>query len=339
VFNPAAAPSPSAAASAARPTPLSPRAALKISLNPAIITYLPLLLAQEKGYFSQAGLDIDLQTYQGSANTQLPLLARGDLDLTGAAPGPALFNQLEQGFNARVVAGMSLPRAGRLNDSWLTVLKDRSSEIKQPGDLKGKTVDGAAEGSPLHLLAAEAIRQGGLTAGQDVTISFRGRTVPDQVALAKAKGADVIAIVEPAASQSEAAGDVVRWLSYPELAPWYQSLTLAASDGALQRNSAAIQKFLEVYVLACREINAANGQWSAELAGVATKYAGVDASIIRAQGGVPYYDPNGTPSAESLQKTQEIWVREKQVRSPVDLQRLVDDQLLQKALAAIGRAN
>ncbi|MCA1645673.1 MAG: ABC transporter substrate-binding protein, partial [Chloroflexi bacterium] len=230
------------------------------------------------------------------------------------------------------------PRPGRLNDSWLTVLKDKSSEIKQPADLKGKTVDGAAEGSPLHLLAAEAIRQGGLTAGQDVTISFRGRTVPDQVALAKAKGADVIAIVEPAASQSEGAGDVVRWLSYPELAPWYQSLTLAASEGALQRNDVGIQKFLEVYLLASREVNAVSGEWTADLVGVATKYAGVPESVIRAQGGVPYYDPNGTPSLESLQKAQDVWVREKQVRTPVDLQRLVDDQLLQKALAAVGRA-
>jgi ABC-type nitrate/sulfonate/bicarbonate transport system substrate-binding protein len=146
-------------------------------------------------------------------------------------------------------------------------------------------------------------------------------------------------MVDPAATQSEKEGSVVRWASYPEVVPWYQSLVVAASDAALQRNATLVQKFLEVYVLTAREVNASNGEWTDEMVGIMSKRAGVDPQIIRDQGGVPYYDPNGTASHESLEKSQEIWVREQQVRNPVDIARLLEEQPLQLALAAVGRAS
>jgi ABC-type nitrate/sulfonate/bicarbonate transport system substrate-binding protein len=107
----------------------------------------------------------------------------------------------------------------------------------------------------------------------------------------------------------------------------------------LQAHPEVIEKFLEVYAVTSREVDSANGQWTDELAAIMSKRAGVDASTIRAQGGVPYYDPNVPVSLESLAMTQDLWVKNGQVKEPVGTDQLVNSRPLDQALGAIGRAS
>ena len=54
------------------------------------------------------------------------------------------------------------------------------------------------------------------------------RANSDLLVLAQNKAADVIAMVEPLASQAEKQGLVVRWKPIAAVAPWYESAQLAA---------------------------------------------------------------------------------------------------------------
>jgi ABC-type nitrate/sulfonate/bicarbonate transport system substrate-binding protein len=49
---------------------------LRMSINPHFITYTPFFVAMDKGYFKDAGLDIQFTKYTTSANSQLPSLAK-----------------------------------------------------------------------------------------------------------------------------------------------------------------------------------------------------------------------------------------------------------------------
>ncbi|HEY0580738.1 MAG TPA: ABC transporter substrate-binding protein, partial [Chloroflexota bacterium] len=318
-------------------TPLAQRAQVKMAINSAIVTYLPLLMAIDKGYFARAGIDIQEQPFNTSATSQLPLLARGDLDLAPVVPAPATYNQLSQGFNVQVIAAFSAPKPGRVSDSWLSVRSDLVDQIKALPDLKGKTVEGAVEGSPIALLAIEAIRKSNLSAGQDVQLTYRIKGPADMLAIAQSKGADVIGMTEPTASQAEQQGIAKRWLTYSDLAPWYQSLLVGASSQFLQTRPEVAQKFLEVYVLAAREVNATNGAWTDDLLNLMSKRAGVDGATLKAQGGVPYYDPNVLVSTDSLTNTQQIWLRENQVKQAIEVQQLVNPRPLEQALQVVGR--
>ena len=128
-----------------------------------------------------------------------------------------------------------------------------------------------------------------------------------------------------------------RWLSYADLAPWYQSSLLGASSQFLQAHPDAAEKLLEVYAVTARELNATNGVWTDDLIQIVTNRAGVDAATVKTQGGVPYYDPNVPVSIESLDRTQQLWVQNGQVKEPVDVNKLVDSEPLDRALQAIGR--
>jgi NitT/TauT family transport system substrate-binding protein len=328
-----------ARASAAKGTiaPLAQRAKLVLSLNPGNISYLPMFLALDKGSFADAGLDVEVRKFDGSTTTQFPLLARGDLDIAPANASPALFNQVAQGFDARIIASLGAPKEGRTTTAWLVVLKDLAGTIKDYPDLRGHTMDVSSQGTPLALMGQEALRLGGLTA-KDVTVTDRIRTVPDMLALAKAKGADVMAMLEPVATQSEAEGYVVRWKSIDQVVPWYQASLLAVSKKGLDTNRPAVEKFVEVYLQSARDIDASNGTWTPELLATVGKWTGLKEETVKALGGAVYYDPNGALSLDSLSRAQEVWIQQSQVKDKVDPAKVLDNSLLDDALARLGKA-
>src|SRR5438309_1287908 len=82
----------------------------------------------------------------------------GDLDISPTTPSPATFNQLTEGFDIQLIAAGPLERQGRMASVWLTVLKDRADQIKQLSDLKGKTIEAGAPGTPFDLAVISAVR-------------------------------------------------------------------------------------------------------------------------------------------------------------------------------------
>jgi len=109
--------------------PLSPRATIKLAMNPQNISFLAAYYAMDKGYFDQAGLDINYIEFRGSSNTQLPLLARGDIDMSTTTPSPPLFNQLTAGFDIKAIAPFDVPHQGRLSSAWINVIKDEAARM------------------------------------------------------------------------------------------------------------------------------------------------------------------------------------------------------------------
>ena len=56
-------------------------------------------------------------------------------------------------------------------------------------------------------------------------------------------------------------------------------------------------------------------------------------------GAPPLYQSNGMLSLDSIRQAQQFLVDQGAVKTPVDLQRLVNSALLDAALSRVGRAN
>jgi len=317
--------------------PLAQRAPVHLSVNFTAFYVIPIYWAMEKGYFQKAGLDIQLELAQVPSTTP-PRLARGDLDIADTPARPALFNATNEGFNTKLISSLTELKPDRTANVWLMVDKDKPNPFNNIADLKGKTIEAGVEGGPLDFVVIAALQQAGLTAGKDVTVSHRAKSPVDTIPLAKAKQYDAIAIPEPVATQVESQGIAVRWKSDAQLIPWYQALLLAASDQFLQKNRAAAVKFLEVYLATAREINASNGIWNNDVLAVTAKQTSIPADVLKKMGGVPYSEPNGNVSMDSLKRVQDTWVQLGLVAKPVDLNQIVDTGPLQDALKNIGTA-
>src|SRR5579884_2898620 len=208
---PAAAPTTSAATSATPTgiTPLNPPVQLKLALSYQVPNNLPLMLALQRGDFARAGLNVEVQTITGSSAAILPQISQGQIDIAQTVPAPALFNQAAQSFGVKLVAGGDVAKPGRIPSAILLVEKDEASQIQQLSDLKGKTIEGAAQGSPISLTVETAVREAGLTPGQDVTITYRVKDPSDFLALIRNHAADVVGTTSSTAVQ---AGDyAVPW--------------------------------------------------------------------------------------------------------------------------------
>jgi NitT/TauT family transport system substrate-binding protein len=93
------------------------------------------MVAKDKGFYEQAGLNVEVSPGTGSGNTAQ--LVASKATQFGFADGYVVGNGVSKGLNIRAVAGLY-----RRNPTAVVVLAD--SDIKTPKDLEGKTVAIAA---------------------------------------------------------------------------------------------------------------------------------------------------------------------------------------------------
>ncbi len=114
------------------------------------------MVAQDKGYYEQVGLNVEVGPGKGSGSTAQ--LVASKATQFGFADGYVVGNAVSKGMNIRTVAGLY-----RRNPTAIVVLAQ--SDIKTPKDLEGKTV-AIATGSTQFQQWPAFVRGCGLDAGK-----------------------------------------------------------------------------------------------------------------------------------------------------------------------------
>jgi NitT/TauT family transport system substrate-binding protein len=311
---------------------------VKLAINPAQLQYLPIMLAVDKGYFRDAGVNVEIVTYQGSANNQIPLLARGDIDLSPAVSGPSLFNQYSQGFRIKLLSALTLPHEGYRDGVVFVVRKDLwdSGAIREVADLRGRKVDASAEGNPVDYLIRRALDGNGLTPA-DVGLTHNARTPSDSVEFLRQQVVDVTALSEPSATQAEAQGLGVRWLGYQDVVPSFQETFLAASETFATTRTEDARKVLTAYLRAVADLNTAQGRWTPEFLGTATKWTKQPAEVLEAMGGLMFWSGDGSIDLAGLGDVQKYWLGADLVTTEVPVADLVDTSIVAEVAGGESR--
>lgn len=302
-----------------------PGAPVRILLNPSQIAYLPVYLAYDRGYFRDEGLDVRLKSYAGSANAQLPLLARGDVDVGGVIAAPALFNQATDGFGIKLVTALTSPAAGHVDGVSLMMREDvsRSGAVRTLSQLRGRAIDASAEGNPIDLLIRFALREGGLGA-EDVKLSYKIRTPSDVLYLFQERQVELAGVSEPTATLIAGRGLARKWLGYRDVIPWYQDTFLGCSQDFLRDRPETVARLTLACHRAAQALNASGGAWTSDVLTVAAKWSGFKPADLHAMGGLPYWSPDGAIDLSALDKVQKYWVHRGFVESPSDLHSLLE---------------
>lgn len=106
----------------------------------ALLYYLPLTIAEQKGYFKEAGLEVEINDFGGGAKS-LQALVGGSVDVVAGAYEHTIRMQAK---NQDIRAVIEL---GRFPGIVLAVKKDKAAQIKSPADLKGMKIGVTAPGS------------------------------------------------------------------------------------------------------------------------------------------------------------------------------------------------
>lgn len=127
--------------------------------------FAPIYVAEAKGYFEEAGLEVQLETVK-SGQDAVPLASSGKLDVVAAGFSAGMFSAIETGLDIKVVASMGVSDGNTEESPTDLVVSSAavdSGEIESIADLKGKKIGaaGGAGGTGAFLLSL-ALEEAGL---------------------------------------------------------------------------------------------------------------------------------------------------------------------------------
>ena len=162
--------------------------------------YLPLSVAERKGYFKDEGLDVEIPDFAGGAKA-LQALVGGSADMvSGAYEHTINMAAKKQPIKAVVLQA-------KFSSIVLLLPKDRAAKYKGPADLKGLKVGVTAPGSSTNMFVNNILAKGGL---KPTDISVVGVGAGSGAVAAMEKGEiDALSNLDPVITQLESTGKFV----------------------------------------------------------------------------------------------------------------------------------
>ena len=143
-------------------------------------------VAENKGYFQEQGLDVQIKEF-GSGRTALrTMLEQGGLDMVTVAQTPVMFNSFNRS-DYGIIAGTATSN----NDVKILARQDKG--ISRPEDLKGKKI-GTTKGSTGHFFLGLFLTKNRLESSDVEIVDFEASELPQALA---DKKVDAISTWEP----------------------------------------------------------------------------------------------------------------------------------------------
>jgi NitT/TauT family transport system substrate-binding protein len=184
---------------AAGQAPEKPKITIGVGGKP-LFYYLPLTIAEQKGYFTAEGLDVEIQDFPGGSKA-LQALIGGSVDVVSGAYEHTITQQAKgQNIEALVLQGKY---AGIV----LGMPKDKAAQYKSPADLKGMKIGVTAPGSSTNMFVNILLAKVGLKP-DSVSIIGVGAGA-GAVAIMQRGEIDALVNLDPVISQLQAGGNFV----------------------------------------------------------------------------------------------------------------------------------
>jgi NitT/TauT family transport system substrate-binding protein len=332
-----------ARAAAYHPVPLSPRQKVRLGLLSSS-SDSGLLIAYDRGYFSDEGLDVEKVPFR-SLTVMVPFLGTGQLDVAAGGLAAGLFNSAARDVPLRIVADkghLPGPRArnskgGEADD--LMVRKDliTSGKVRDYADLRGlKIALPGGPGSAGEFSLARALANAKLQR-KDVDIVTMG--YPDLVAAFANGSIDAANVIEPFVTLIESQGTAVIWKTNTDMVGHTQQIAIIVYGESFTKRQDAARRFMIAYIRGIRDYYDAFGPKHLnynEVTDIMAKGTGeANPRIyddIRPMG----LDPDGKLSIQSLQEQLDYFTQAGLVESKVDLHKLVDSSYAEYAVSQLG---
>ncbi len=210
---------------------------VKLSEVTHSVFYAPQYVALNKGFFKDAGLDIELQNGQGADKVMTAVLS-GQCDIGLAGPEASIYVYNEGKADYAQVFAQVTKRDG----SFLVGRKP------EPGfkwsDLKGKNIVGGRKGGVPEMTLEYVLNKNGLVPGADVNVDTSIQFALMAGAFTGGKG-DYVTLFEPVASSLEKEGKGYILASVGQESGEIPFTAYFAKKSFIEKNKDVIQKFTD----------------------------------------------------------------------------------------------
>jgi NitT/TauT family transport system substrate-binding protein len=161
------------------------------------LPYLPLIIAQQRKYFAEEGIEVEIAAFAGGSKA-LQSLMGGSSDVASGAYSNTLTMAAKGQRLKNFVVQVRYPAL------TIAVAKRVADRYKSPADLKGMKIGVSAPGSSTHMIVSHLLSKGGLTSN-DVSIIGVGTSAGAVAAIEKGE-IDAIINSDPVMTKLEADG-------------------------------------------------------------------------------------------------------------------------------------
>src|SRR6266566_598561 len=209
----------------------------KIRYNEVVrsILYAPVYVAMTKGFFAEAGFEVEMTTAQGGDKSMAALIS-GAADIALMGPEAAIYVLTSDSpVKARIFCGLTA------TDGFMLVGRNKVDKFDW-GMLKGKDILGFRPGSTPLLFFEAAMRQNGIDPLKDVKLA-NNVGIPARVGSWLAGQNQYAIFIEPDAAQLELDGKAHFLASIGETVGFADYTTFMATDKYIKDNPAVVQSW------------------------------------------------------------------------------------------------
>jgi len=297
---------------------------------------LPTMIALQRGYFKEQGLDVQLTRINAIQAMTAPL-ATGQLLVGAGGQTAGLFNAISRNVPIRIVADRNYTPADYAGTGW-AVRTDllTSGAIKSAKDLKGRAVAMGARGGTSETELDVLLRQAGLTLND---VDLKDVTYPDQVAAFANKNVDVAFTFEPYITTMVNQGVAKMWMTSGHIIPNHEQSVIVYSPVFIDKYPNAARGWMVAYVRGVRDyVNAyAHPPLPDDIVAAMNKYGNEpDPAKVR-QTTITPINPDAYPFKDSLNTELSYFTRAGLVKTKLDLNTIVDTSFVDYAISKLGK--
>lgn len=231
----------------------TPVKTIKVGSSP-VISSAGIYLAQERGYFKEQGLEVEITDFNNSSASMTALLSKGELDVGAGNLVSAYYNAINLGQRFKFVADKGHLEKGKEYIALL-VRADHitSGRYKTGADLKGfkmglTSLDGVSQ----QIVAERIFAKFGVSPSD---VEFVKLSYAEMNNALKAKLIDATIQIEPFVTKAVLDGYAQNVMSATEVYPDQQSAVVLYSQDFIEKNPVEAKKFMIAYLKGVRDYN------------------------------------------------------------------------------------
>src|ERR1700724_2056807 len=272
----------------------------------------PVFIAQDKGYFREAGLDIELKFFDAAQPIAVATTS-GDIDFGITAFTAGLYNLAGKG-TLKVIGGMSREKAGYPLIGYFASNNAYAAGLKTPKDLAGKRIAGMQTGSSFHYSLGLLADKYGLKLSEMKVLPLQSLSN----AAAALKGETVDAALLPASTARKLMDDggakLLGWVG--DETPWQLGAVFASPKTLTNKPLAtkllaalarADREYHDVILAAVTDGKAPINETTKPLLEIIAKYTNLP--VEQVVGNCAYIDPDGKLDVKNVDN-QIKWLQE-----------------------------
>jgi NitT/TauT family transport system substrate-binding protein len=323
-----------ATAASAQTAPLNSRVALKVGAIGAV-SDAGIFIAQEKGYFRDEGLDVEIVGFKAAPQI-LPAIATGEVQVSGSAVTPALFNAFARGITMKLVADKGQVAQG-FGFAAIVIRSDLADTVRDFMDLKVRKFAVMGKGVSSTTQLGKALERGGIEPNEVELIELG---LPEMVAALGNKAIDGATLLEPFITFATARNVGFRWKGMEDFLPFTgQNGVIIYSQQFTQEQPEAAKRWMAAYLQGTRAYLDAvtKGADRDGINAILAKHTAVKDLALLAKIAPTGFDPNGRMEIKSLEADQDWFLKLGLQQSRADLGKVMDYQYVDYAVARLGK--